>query len=343
MIQSAMMFALGALLSGLAWLAFSILLVRRTRRLTERQLRASISTSRAEFETERDEMRARHALEIYRQEREVSRGLDMATAYRLEADIAERDLVIASAELQAREEDMQELQQRLAVERDLVQDLERRHAEAGTMLRAVQHALSLEVHRRTLAQEALQEASAAADRRRLELSAVRAQNEALRTLVGDRMPVDENGAPLLTLIPNVEPETEGPARVAPPRPAAAEITIGAGELAQGGSVVALPTRPRQPGPAAGEESAALVAQAARDLERLAAEDQGDDKPARRAAGVSEPRMPLTTDLASALAAVGLDNRRAVPAAAPAPGDPEARLSQALAEIRALKRANQAGE
>ena len=51
MIQSAMMFALGFFVSGLLWLAFSVALVRRARRLTERRLLAGIATRRAEFDT----------------------------------------------------------------------------------------------------------------------------------------------------------------------------------------------------------------------------------------------------------------------------------------------------
>ena len=90
MIQSAMIFALGFFVSGLVWLAFSVALVRRTRRLTERRLLAGIAMRRAEFESERDELRARHAVQMHRLEREVSHVLDMATAYRLEADLKER-------------------------------------------------------------------------------------------------------------------------------------------------------------------------------------------------------------------------------------------------------------
>src|SRR5687768_15493047 len=98
MILSAMMFALGFVVSGLAWLAFSLALVRRARRLTERRLLSGIATRRAEFEAARDELRARHAIEMHRLEREVSRVLDVATAHRLEADIKERDFVSAKAD-----------------------------------------------------------------------------------------------------------------------------------------------------------------------------------------------------------------------------------------------------
>ena len=157
MIQSAMMFALGVFVSGLVWLAFSVALVRRARRLTERRLLAGIAMRRAEFETERDELRARHAVQMYRLEREVSRVLDKATAHRLDADLKERDLVNARAELVADEEDFVDIEQRLDGERELVQDLERRHAEAGAALRSAQHALKLEAKRRAIAEEALDE------------------------------------------------------------------------------------------------------------------------------------------------------------------------------------------
>ena len=118
MIQSAMLFALGFCVSGLAWLAFSVLLVRRARRLAEQRVLANLSTRRAEFEAERDELRARHAVQMHRVEREVSRILDMATAHRLEADIKERDLVNLRAELAARGEDVEE------VRTSLVEDYE---------------------------------------------------------------------------------------------------------------------------------------------------------------------------------------------------------------------------
>jgi hypothetical protein len=154
MIQSAMMFALGFFVSGLLWLAFSVALVRRTRRITERRIVAKVAIRRAEFEAERDELRARHAVQMHRLEREVSRVLDLATAHRLDADIKERDLGSAKAELAARLEDLQDLEQSLIVHRDLVQDLERRNAEARTALRATQHALQTETRRRLAAEAA---------------------------------------------------------------------------------------------------------------------------------------------------------------------------------------------
>ena len=186
MIQSAMIFALGVFASGLVWLAFSVALVRRARRLTERRLLAGIAVRRAEFETERDELRARHAVQMHRLEREVSRVLDMATAHRLEADLKERDLVNARAELIADEEDFVDIERRLAAEREMIQDLERRHAEAGAALRAAQHALKLEAKRRASAEEALDEASILADQRRLALTALRSENDALRARLGEQ-------------------------------------------------------------------------------------------------------------------------------------------------------------
>ena len=66
MILSAMMFALGIFVSGLLWLGLSVALVRRAERLTERRVLAGIATRRAEFEAERDELRARHAVEMHR-------------------------------------------------------------------------------------------------------------------------------------------------------------------------------------------------------------------------------------------------------------------------------------
>ncbi len=71
MIEAAMLFALGALVSALVALLSIAAVVRRTRRVTERRLKASLATRRAEYDTERDELRARHAVELRRLEREA--------------------------------------------------------------------------------------------------------------------------------------------------------------------------------------------------------------------------------------------------------------------------------
>jgi hypothetical protein len=175
MIQSAMIFALGFLVCGLVALLFSIALVRRTRRLAEKRLLARISTRRAEFETERDEMRARHAVQMYRLEGQVSKILDMATAHRLEADIKERDIVGLRSELEAHAAEMDELNERLIGQRDTLQDLERRHAEAGAVLRATQHALRLESRRRAAAEELLSDIELPEQKRDARIAALRSE------------------------------------------------------------------------------------------------------------------------------------------------------------------------
>ena len=341
-----MMFALGFFVSGLLWLAFSVALVRRARRLTERRLLAGIGTRRAEFDTERDELRARHAVQMHRLEREVSRVLDQATAHRLDADLKERDLVNARAELYAREDDMQDIEQRLEGERDLVQDLERRHVEAGSALRSTQHALKLEGKRRAIAEEGLDEASMLADQRRLALTALRMENDALRARLGEPpstpLPVELEDRRL----PRVEPQTPEP----PPLPT-------------GGSVVPMPTRARQMAQESPDKSVAVVAEATRDLQRLAGEGGGQlANGVWRAPAVPEPRMPVASlpgagpgeGNVSELIALRMVPPATPPATAeaaekakPAPDveeRAETRFFEALAEIRALKRAaNQAGE
>jgi len=343
MIQSAMMFALGVCVSGLVWLALAVALVRRARRLTERRLLASISTRRAEFETERDELRARHAVEMHRQQQEVSRVLDMATAYRLEADVKERDLGSLGAELRARDEDYQDLQHTLSAQREGFQELERRHAEAGTSLRATQHALKLENKRRAIAEEALNEATIVGDQRRIELSALRAQNEALRTALGERLPFEHlDDVPTIPLAPE--------RGEAPPRGETIQVRepIEAAGPGQGASIV--PLFARQAGSA--EQSAVKVADATRSPQRLAGEGHGDF-------GEGAWRAPATEADAMAAGAensvvADLEARRAMTATAPEVSDgkskeevedrAEKRFFKALREIRTLKRVSgQAGE
>jgi hypothetical protein len=342
MIQSAMIFALGVFASGLVWLAFSVALVRRARRLTERRLLAGIAVRRAEFETERDELRARHAVQMHRLEREVSRVVDMATAHRLEADLKERDLMNARAELVADEEDFLDIERRLSGEREVIQDLERRHAEAGAALRAAQHALKLETKRRAGAEEALDEATILADQRRLALTALRSENDILRSRLGE-----EPGAPV--------PFERDDARL----PHAVTHTAAYDEddeddaatpIYAGGSVVPLPTRARQIASESPEQSEAVVVEANRELHRIADEANEDEgKEIWRA----QPKMPAAnapapTNIGELVAlriapTEGGDGKSRI-AAAEGKANPESRFFEALAEIRALKRAaNQAGE
>jgi hypothetical protein len=341
MIQSAMIFALGVFVSGLAWLALSVALVRRARRLTERRLLAGIAVRRAEFETERDELRARHAVQMYRLEREVSRVLDMATAHRLEADLKERDLVNARAELVADEEDFVDIERRLSAERELIQDLERRHAEVGAALRSAQHALKLEAKRRATAEEALDEATLLADQRRLALMSLRSENDQLRARLGE-----DPSAPLPfeladAKMPRADSvEIEGDEEEV----AVEEIELPRPQL--GGSVVPLPTRHRQ--------AAAPVASADDDVidfRHISSEARDGSRAA------PPPRMPAAAVPGSANVGelVALRMAPQPPAeiqpegkdglAPDQPKDsPEQRFFAALAEIRALKRAaSQAGE
>jgi hypothetical protein len=332
-----MMFALGVFVSGLVWLAISVALVRRARRLTERRLLGGIATRRAEFETERDELRARHAVQMYRLEREVSRILDRATAHRLEADLKEHEVLSLRAELAVREEDFEDLDRRLQVEHALVQDIERRNAEAGAALRATQHALGLETKRRTMAEAALDETSILADQRRLALTALRAENDVLRARLGE--PAGPAVAPELL-------EERLPRTTLPP-----EVPVEVPELPSGGSVVPLPTRARQMAAESAEQSAAVVARATRDLQRLAGDADGSlDKEVWRAAARSEPRLPHASMPGEGNIGELVALRMAPPPAeedkpkANVEENAEVRFFEALAEIRALKRAaNQAGE
>ncbi len=330
MIQSAMIFALGVFVSGLAWLAFSVALVRRTRRLTERRLLAGIAMRRAEFESERDELRARHAVQMHRLEREVSHVLDMATSYRLEADLKERDLINAQAELIADEEDFQDVERRLVHERGLVQDLERRHAEAGAALRSAQHALKLESKRRAGAEESLDEATIVADQRRLAVVALRAENDSLRARLGEApgspVPYEIEEARLPRAIPAREKaENEFEADEAEEIEELEPVDVAE---QSGGSVV--PLRPK-PAPADTPEQAAAA---------LAADGAADG---------GGPRMPVAAAPAAnnigELVALRLTPEGTAEGKADEKsGNAENRFFAALAEIRALKRAaNQAGE
>jgi hypothetical protein len=355
MIQSAMMFALGIFVSGLVWLAFSVALVRRARRLTERRLLAGIATRRAEFDAERDELRARHAVQMHRLEREVSRVLDMATAHRLEADLKERDLMSARAELSAHREDFDDIETRFKDERDAMQELERRHAETGSALRAAQHQLQQEKKRRAAAEEALDEASILADQRRVALAALRTENDALRERLGE-----EPGAPLPyeleePQLPRAVTAMDGEEAVveeAVVEEAAVEEAVveQAPQPEVGGSVVPLRPRPVPVEPL--EQPAAAVAEAA-DEGRSVAAAEAEDEEAAAAPAAQRPRMPDAPGVANVGELVALRTAGSRDDSDEAAGseeeqevseEAESQFFEALAKIRALKRtANQAGE
>jgi hypothetical protein len=272
---------------------------------------------------------------MHRLEREVSRVLDMATAHRLEADLKERDLVNARAELVADEEDFVDIERRLAAERQIIQDLERRHAETGAALRAAQHALKLEAKRRASAEEALDEATVLADQRKLALMALRSENDTLRARLGEAasapVPFELEDAKLpraVTVSAVIEDEPE-------------EVDL----PHTGGSVVPLHTRPRQPAVDSPDQSDAVVAEATRDLRRIAVEAKTDGKDLR-------PRMPAAAapgagnvgELVALRMVTGTESSDGKPKVEEQQDNPERRFFAALAEIRALKRAaNQAGE
>jgi len=192
MIQAAMLFALGAFASALLCLAFFTVLARRIRRVTEQRLKASMATKRADFDTERDEMRARSAIEINRLERETGALRDRVTAHRLDADLKAQEIAAFRADLAAGEDEIAELRERQEELQDALVEAKRRLAETGTALRAGHHALEAEMQRRTAMQDEISKLRQTAEDRRVELVGRQAEIEYLRSLLS----AEESGEPL---------------------------------------------------------------------------------------------------------------------------------------------------
>lgn len=351
MIEWAMLFALGAFASGLLALAVGAIVVRRTRRVTERRMRAMLAARRSEFMVERDEERVRFAVEMRRLEREAGTLRDQATAHRLEADLKEQELFNLRAEVSDREAEVQDLSERLSDSQSALFDTERRLAETGAALRSAQHSLEAEARRRSAMQEALRDASGLADERRLEIMALRAENEDLRNSLerlGSRL------AELGDLRPVSRPALQ--------RQSAASTPNGKGPAGDSNGRV-VPLRPHQsPEPAewitaeqgdASPETESIeriaaeihriAGEAAADLERVwrvppvtERRRQGDKPSASgRSSGTSKdsrrrPKEVETTgasDVVTPLRQPGQENRTA-----------EARFLEALEEIRSLRQA-----
>ncbi len=184
MIESVMFFALGVFASGLIALAILRAVVRRTRRMTEKTLRASLATRRAEFQVERDELKARHAVTVRRLEREGGSFRDLATAHRLEADLKDQENADLRADLDARESEVDELTDRLHGVQDSLLQAERKLAESGAALRTAHHALESEAGRRADLRDRLAEMTRLAEQRRLEIVGLRAEMARLRSRMG---------------------------------------------------------------------------------------------------------------------------------------------------------------
>ena len=124
----------------------------------------------------------------------------------------------------------------------------------------------------------------------------------------------------------------------------------------GGSVVPLPTRARQIAAESPEQSVAVVAEATRDLQRIAGEADATSsaRSVWRAPAPQMPRLPIARRRRRNIGEL-VALRMAPPPTPPSRRSPKAsrrksrttpenRFFEALAEIRALKRAaNQAGE
>jgi hypothetical protein len=184
MIESVMFFALGVFASGLFALAILRALVRRTGRVTEKNLRASLATRRAEFQVERDELKVRHAVTVRQLEREGDAFRDTATAHRLEADLRDQENADLRADLNAREIEVDELTERLEIVQDSLLQAERKLAESGGALRTARHALESEAGRRADLRDRLAEMTSLAKQRRLEIIGLRADMARLRSRMG---------------------------------------------------------------------------------------------------------------------------------------------------------------
>ena len=184
MIESVMFFALGVFACGLVALAVLRPLVRRTRRVTEKNLRATLATRRIEFQAGRAELQARHAVTVRQLEREGGAFRDMATAHRLEADLKDQENADMRADLNARETEVDELTERLQAVQNTLLRVERKLAESGTALRTANHALEVDAGRRADLHDQFVEMTQLAEQRRLEIVGLRAEMARLGSRMG---------------------------------------------------------------------------------------------------------------------------------------------------------------
>ena len=361
MIESVMFFALGVFACGLVALAILRPLVRRTRRVTEKNLRAALATRRAEFQVERDELKARHALTVRQLERDSGALRDMATAHRLEADLGEQENADLRAELDARETEVDELNERLQGVQNSLLQAERKLAESGSALRTAHHALESEAGRRADLHDRLAEMTQLAEQRRLEIIDLRAEMARQRSRMGFAAVSSLSAQDIV----NADPRQTGIAIRRPSSAASAPTDPPIGAMIPGGgpaspiperaaSILSLPFEAPAETPEAenirkiASEIHRIAGEAAADLERgvwraLAHPPAANAPPEQTngTAAATRPEIEPPQDKAGASAKPGnVEALRRVQDVKAA----EARFMQALEEIRALKRAaSQAGE
>lgn len=183
MILSVMMFALGVFASSLLALLVFGAYARRTRRITHRRLLERMAVGRAEIDAERDELRARHAVEVRRFEREIGHLRDQATAFRLDGDVKEQELSGIRAEQGATLAEVDDLVSRL--DETQVDQRETQHlaAEQAGLIRTLQFELEREHERREMLNEAVQDAEELARQRWKELEIHLIENRTLESAI----------------------------------------------------------------------------------------------------------------------------------------------------------------
>lgn len=340
MIEAAMLFALGALVSALVALLSIAAVVRRTRRVTERRLKASLATRRAEYDTERDELRARHAVDLRRLEREAGRLRDEATARRLEADLKDQELAVLRADLEARSVEVEDLSQRLERLNETLLEAERRLAENRATLRTTQHSVSAEIQRRAALQTELDAARALLDERQGELTALAAENERLHaSLEAERQVREMNGSYMaegVPLMPGVALPAPDLAAPGGARDAGEGVVVPlpARETAALARLLAVDPSERTPESERVEKIALEISRMAGEAEaglqptewRVPAKPGDGVRPALKAVPAPEPETPPASRVA--LLERPQENDRSA----------ETRFFEALEEIRSMKRA-----
>jgi chromosome segregation ATPase len=185
MIEPIMYLAIGFLVSMLFGLMIVPLVHNRAVRLTTKRLEAATPLSMAEIQADKDQLRAEFAMSARRLEMNVEQLRNKTTSQlaelgkktdainRMKIELGEKNATIFA--LEAREKAMKE--QLRATEEEFAAKTEQ--------LRAAEHALSDKQNDLAKINQELSDRSMTADSRHVELIAVRAQIEELKSRVGD--------------------------------------------------------------------------------------------------------------------------------------------------------------
>lgn len=185
MVESLVVFLLGALVAGFLALIVAPIFMRRTARLVERRVRATAPLSLAEINSEKDLLRADFAVRLRKLEVQLETAKTAAARREMELGRQTQDTREASIELAAKKMAISEMEDRIGELNETVLRLEKQVSEQNVALRERQNGVSSAKAKLEERDRELEAAATLADEWKVEIVALKTQLENLQDRIED--------------------------------------------------------------------------------------------------------------------------------------------------------------